>query len=290
MPAATTYYNCPVLIGEGGPAGAQPSFFVAQQASIEETLPLLPVKSLGQTSVLNVIPENTLQGTISISYLLSAGTAGTKNSVTIANILDWSTIDRTIPLLLNGQIGVTRFQNAVLTSFSLDAGAQSVISCSLNLAYYKQSEALTDGGETDETLLDTNDLEYAHGANSTPDADELALNDNLFSFKFDLTESVSPIHILGAIDETQLLKGGGEAKMTWVGNNLPQALVTDPTELCMTARGASFTASSCGGAMTESITFPLTSKGDENAYMSNRSIDVSEAGVLNGTATLTQFY
>ena len=76
MAAATTYYNCPVLIGEGGEAGDQPSFFVAQQASIEESLPLLPVKSLGQTSVLNTIPENTLQGTISISYLLSAGTAG----------------------------------------------------------------------------------------------------------------------------------------------------------------------------------------------------------------------
>ena len=290
MAAATTYYSCPVLIGAGGAVGGQNKFFVAQQASIEETLPLLPVKSLGQTSVLNTIPENVLQGTISISYLLSAGSAGGKSSLSISDVLGWSTINRTIPQVLNGQIGKTQFQNAVITSFSLDAGSQSVISCSLNLAYYKQSEALEDNGNTSETLLDGNNLEYAHGANSTPDAGELALNDNLFSFKFDLNESVSPIHVLGAIDETQLLKGGGEAKMTWVGNNLPQALVTTPDKLCITERAASFTASSCDGALVDSVSFPLTSKGDANAYMSNRAIDVSEGGVLNGTATLTQFY
>ena len=290
---ATTYYNCPVLIGESPLDNTY--FFVAQQASIEESIPLLPIKSLGQSSVVNTVAENSLQGTISISYMLSAGTAGATayDSVSIAEALSWSTINSTTPTLLAGSIGTTKFQNAVLTSFSVDASAQSVITCSMGLAYYKQSEALTAGGSSDETLLDDTSLAYAHGASSTPTATELALNNNLFSFKLDLSESVTPVKILGDVDPEMLLKGGGEVTMTWVGNNLPTGLLAtdDADTLCITGRTTSFQATSCDGALlNETVTLPLTSKGKEEAYITSRSIDVSEGNVLNGTAVLTQYY
>lgn len=284
---ATTYYNCPVFLGEGG---TDTYFFVAQQASIEESVPILAVRGLGESSVISTIAENTLQGTINITYLLTSGSAGGYSSLSIDQVLKFSTINQTEPTMLSGRIGKTRFSDAILTSFSVDASAQGIISCSLSLAYFDPASGLDSGGNESEDQLGSATLEYGHGSESTADAGELSLNDNLFSFKLDLSESITPIKKMGTVTPTMLLKGGGEVTMTFVGNNLPAALCVDADSLCITSKTAGFTAKSCGGGLDETVTLPLTSKGEEAAYIVSRSIDVSEGNVLNGTAVLTQYF
>ena len=178
---ATTYYNCPVKLGLA--SDTNPSyFFVAQSASVEESIPMLPIRSLGVSNSINAVPENTIQGSVNINFLLSFGNAGGLNSITPQNIIDWTCIDEVNPTLLKGSIGPIRFYDAVVSSFSVNADAQSVVNCSLSLNYYKHTEPMDSGGSISENDFDGAALSYAHGANSDPDATSVALNDNLFSF------------------------------------------------------------------------------------------------------------
>ena len=95
---ATTYYNCPVKLGLA--SDTNPSyFFVAQSASVEESIPMLPIRSLGVSNSINAVPENTIQGSVNINFLLSFGNAGGLNSITPQNIIDWTCIDEVNPTL-----------------------------------------------------------------------------------------------------------------------------------------------------------------------------------------------
>jgi hypothetical protein len=278
---ALTYYNSPVFLGN--------KFFVAQSASIEETIPMLPVRSLGASNVLKAVPENTVQGSVNINFLLSFGSAGGKASLTPQDVIGWTCINQLLPTQLDGSVGEMRFYNAVVTSFSVNADAQSVVNCSLSLNYYKASKQMDSGGTSSANQLDGASLTYAHGANSTPSAGAVALNNNLFSYSFQLTQSVTPIKILGDMDPEMLLKTNGELTSTFVGNNLPSVL-QDNTKLCKDATTVtSFTASDCDGNST-AITLPQTSLGDNDAWITSRSVEVSENNALNGTAVVTQYF
>lgn len=287
---ATTYYNCPVKLGL---ADASPLyFFVAQSASVEESIPMLPIRSLGVSNSINAVPENTIQGSVNINFLLSFGTAGTPalSSITPQNIIDYTCINQVNPTLLDGSIGDIQFHDAVVSSFSVNADAQSVVNCSLTLNYYKHTEPMDDDGSSSANAFDGANLSYAHGANSTPSAGSVSLNTNLFSFSFQLSQSVNPIKILGDVDPESYLKTNGEITATFVGNNLPSGLAEAGTTLCKDAVGAvSFTATDCDGTST-TIGVPQTSLGDDEAHIVSRSIEVSENNALNGTAVITQYF
>lgn len=289
---ATTYYNCPVKLGL---ADASPDyFFVAQSASVEESIPMLPVRSLGVSNSINAVPENTIQGSVNINFLLSFGTAGgpALSSITPQNIIDYTCINQVNPTLLDGSIGPIQFYDAVVSSFSVNADAQSVVNCSLSLNYYKHTEPMDDGGSSSANTFDGANLSYAHGANSTPSAGSVSLNTNLFSFSFQLSQSVNPIKILGDVDPESYLKTNGEITATFVGNNLPTGLAEAGTTLCKEAVSAvSFTATDCEDpANTTTVTVPQTSLGDDEAHIVSRSIEVSENNALNGTAVVTQYF
>ena len=289
---ATTYYNCPVKLGL---ADADPDyFFVAQSASVEESIPMLPIRSLGVSNSINAVPENTIQGSVNINFLLSFGLAGTPpnelSSITPQNIIDYTCINQVNPTLLDGSIGDIQFHDAVVSSFSVNADAQSVVNCSLTLNYYKHREPMDDDGSSSANAFDGANLSYAHGANSTPSAGSVSLNTNLFSFSFQLSQSVNPIKILGDVDPESYLKTNGEITATFVGNNLPTALAEAGTTLCKEAVGAvSFIARDCDGTST-TIDVPQASLGDDEAHIVSRSIEVSENNALNGTAVVTQYF
>ena len=287
---ATTYYNCPVKLGLA--SETNPSyFFVAQSASVEESIPMLPIRSLGVSNSINAVPENTIQGSVNINFLLSFGNAGGLNSITPQNIIDWTCIDEVNPTLLKGSIGPIRFYDAVVSSFSVNADAQSVVNCSLSLNYYKHTEPMDSGGSISENDFDGAALSYAHGANSDPDATSVALNDNLFSFSFQLSQSITPIKILGSVDPESYLKTNGEITATFVGNNLPTGLAEAGTTLCKDAVGpVSFIAMDCDGTSTTIDVPQTTIIGDDEAHIVSRSIEVSENNALNGTAVITQYF
>jgi len=292
---ATTYYNCPVKLGL---ADASPSyFFVAQSASVEESIPMLPIRSLGVSNSINAVPENTIQGSVNINFLLSFGNAGTAPSILASlapsDVIGWTCINQVAPTLLDGSIGDIRFHDAVVSSFSVNADAQSVVNCSLTLNYYKHTEPMDDGGSSSANDFDGAALSYAHGANSTPSAGSVSLNTNLFSFSYQLSQSITPIKVLGEVNPIAggYLKTNGEITATFVGNNLPAGLANAGTTLCKDAVGAvSFTATDCNGAST-TINVPQTPAiGDTEAHIVSRSIEVSENNALNGTAVITQYF
>ena len=253
---ATTYYDCPVKLGEAGIPASY--FFVAQSASVEESIPMLPIRSLGVSNSINAVPENTIQGSVNINFLLSFGAAGGLSSLEPSNVIGWTCINQIAPTLLDGSIGDFRFHDAVVSSFSVNADAQSVVNCSLTLNYYKHTEPMDSGGSSTKNAFDGAALTYAHGANSSPDAGDVALNTNLFSFSFQLSQSITPIKILGSVDPESYLKTNGELTATFVGNDLPMGLANAGATLCKDAVGAvSFTARDCDGNSTI-ITLPQT--------------------------------
>jgi hypothetical protein len=285
----TTYYNCPVKLGLAGESAAH--FFVAQSASVEESIPMLPIRSLGVSNSINAVPENTIQGSVNINFLLSFGDAGGLSSLAPSDVIGWTCINQVNPTLLDGSIGPIRFYDAVVSSFSVNADAQSVVNCSLSLNYYKHTEPMDSEGSSSENDFDGASLSYAHGANSDPDANNVALNNNLFSFSFQLSQSITPIKILGSVDPESYLKTNGELTATFVGNNLPSALARADATLCKDAVGdVSFTAMDCNGNSTI-ITLPQTPAiGNTEAHIVSRSIEVSENNALNGTAVITQYF
>lgn len=286
---ATTYYNCPVKLGlADNPASY---FFVAQSASVEESIPMLPVRSLGVSNSINAVPENTIQGSVNINFLLSFGAAGGLSSLEPSDVIGWTCINQLTPTLLDGSIGDIQFHDAVVSSFSVNADAQSVVNCSLTLNYYKHTEPMDDDGTSTENDFDGASLSYAHGANSDPTASSVSLNTNLFSFSFQLSQSITPIKILGDVDPESYLKTNGEITATFVGNDLPTGLAEAGTTLCKDAVGpVSFIAMDCDGTST-TIDVPQTTViGDTEAHIVSRSIEVSENNALNGTAVITQYF
>ena len=289
---ATTYYNCPVKLGLA--SDTNPSyFFVAQSASVEESIPMLPIRSLGVSNSINAVPENTIQGSVNINFLLSFGTAGTPalSSLAPSDVIGWTCINQVAPTLLDGSIGDIQFHDAVVSSFSVNADAQSVVNCSLTLNYYKHTEPMDDDGSSTENDFDGAALSYAHGANSNPNATSVALNNNLFSFSYQLSQSITPIKILGDVDPESYLKTNGEITATFVGNNLPTGLAEAGTTLCKDAVGpVSFIAMDCDGTSTTIDVPQTTIIGDDEAHIVSRSIEVSENNALNGTAVITQYF
>ena len=289
---ATTYYDCPVKLGlANNPASY---FFVAQSASVEESIPMLPIRSLGVSNSINAVPENTIQGSVNINFLLSFGLAAGLSSLAPSDVIGWTCINQVNPTLLDGSIGDIQFHDAVVSSFSVNADAQSVVNCSLTLNYYKHTEPMDDDGSSSANAFDGAALSYAHGANSDPDATSVALNNNLFSFSYQLSQSITPIKVLGEVDPIAggYLKTNGELTATFVGNNLPAGLANEGvTTLCKDAVGAvSFIAMDCDGNST-TINVPQTPViGDAQAHIVSRSIEVSENNALNGTAVITQYF
>jgi len=96
---ATTYYDCPVKLGEAGIPASY--FFVAQSASVEESIPMLPIRSLGVSNSINAVPENTIQGSVNINFLLSFGAAGGLSSLEPSNVIGWTCINQIAPTLLD---------------------------------------------------------------------------------------------------------------------------------------------------------------------------------------------
>jgi hypothetical protein len=149
------------------------------------------------------------------------------------------------------------------------------------------------GGSSSKNDFDGANLSYAHGANSNPSATSVALNNNLFSFSYQLSQSITPIKILGSVDPESYLKTNGEITATFVGNNLPTELAEAGTTLCKDAVGpVSFEAMDCEDpANTTIVTVPQTPAiGDTEAHIVSRSIEVSENNALNGTAVITQYF
>lgn len=300
---ATTYFNCPVFLTTNSDISTSAMYVVAQSASIEESIPLLPIKTLGRSGPQAVVADDTRVGTINLSFVVNV--KNDSSLLQLSDILGWMPINSTSYTNLYGQVGSTRFRKAIVTNLTVESSALSVARATLTLQYYCSKDADAGAGVAGaldslgtETEQDLSAARYAQGIQSiVNNGSNVGISTNHFSFNLNVSANPQPIKIIGDIDPESIIKTDGSATMTLVGNNLPNALYDEDKasdgddRLCIdSATTIGFTLQGCEGADTYTLSLPLTSLANDDIHISNRQISVSENGVLEGTATIVQYF
>jgi hypothetical protein len=235
----------------------------ARSASASSTMSVEPVRILGNALSQGTVPSGPLETTANIEYYLQSSDPG------------WSLLQSIIsnPTQHQGvsvRIGGANINKAYLTSYSLSAEPEGLISASVSFVTYEKSQNLIIGTPTAPASL--GNLNFAHGQGSTAG---LA---NSVGFSIDGSLEWEPVLIMGSQGQplSQYLFNGGTLSLTVRG-----AGAGGSVNYCMADGNASATANAvCGGG--GSISYTVQGK------LSSAEISAEVGGFAEGGFTVTR--
>lgn len=238
----------------------------ANNASISFSVPIEPIRSLGQSQAIDSISNGPAEGTLSIDYVIINNDPGHGIFTTYVNSTSPNNVGGT-----SVTIGGRTFSNAYLNSYSLSAEPNSIINASLSFTVYESSNVANLINSQNSSL---NNPQIAHGSNSniTNVADAIG-------FEYNASITWEPVYVLNSFDASLINYGGAQETMTVRGHNLGKAVSP-----CASTENATVNIKAiCDGASINVITI-------QDAKIQDSELSVQAGGFVEGSYTLVKNY
>ena len=197
-----TFANSPVQIE--APSGT--FNLLANSASISISNPRRETKRLGTAGFYSQILDGPMTAQLSVSYYMTDADSGVRCLFTGDGIQ-----------LFNANVGPYRLYSGVASSMSMSIESYSVVSCTLNMAFYNGYD---EGGSTS-SLATPGDL--IHGGASDVSTDLLWTND-IISANYSMDQDIAPVYPWGSLAPTGYTREGGTISVDLQGTGLGSIL------------------------------------------------------------------
>jgi hypothetical protein len=247
------------------------TYLQANNASISFSVPIEPVRALGQKNSIAEIPSGPPEGSIQIDYIVIGSDPGRSIFESYVNLANTPSNIRT-----SITIGGRTFPSGYLTSYSISAEPNSIINASLSFNVYGEFNF-------NELVSSQNPAipspSIAHGSKTSITEGSTVLTD---AIGFDYSASIdwTPIFVLNNPNAILVNYGGAQETLAVRGNNIAKAVTACP--------GSADTVnvnirSICAGASIATITMT-------NAKVQDSELTVQAGGFVEGTYTLLKTY
>jgi len=249
---ALSYQNVTVSVGG--------SSLFATNASVSFQVPLEGVRALGNIKAIASIPNGPVQGTMSISYIVTSDPIGSIFNTIIASPTSYQGTQVTIG-------GLT--YTAYLTSHTLNGEANSIVNGSASFTVFGAGGGAFSigGGSSSQTES------IGHGT-----ATDISLT-NAIGFDYSATVEWQPLYVLGSSTNAGIIFNSAKQSLTLRGINAGQYIAQCPTTQSATINiGAICTSSNLA---TISIT---------NGKIESSENSVEAGGFVQGNYVITKNY
>ena len=247
---ATSYKNIPVTVSG--------QTILANNVSLDQNISITPVRALGRSNGLPIQNEPP-QTTIAVDFYIQEAAAYTV-------FRDMRSGNGTFSV----EVGGTTLDDCLLSSFSIAAQSNQVITASANM-FTRKAPAITAGSSSSFGAA-----ELAHGATSTG---AVASNSEGFSFNYEMSKEYTNTPVLGKFSPGTYTFSAGSESISMEGSDLPTAAGTGACNSDATA-GINIKGICDSDYGTIGVTGAVTAA----------NVSVSEGDVVRGTTTITRYF
>ena len=232
---------------------------LANSASISISNPRRETKRLGTAGFYSQILDGPMSAQLSVSYYMTDTDSGVRNLFTDGGIQ-----------VFNANVGPYRLYSGVVNSMSMSIEPYSVVSCTLDIAFYNGYDQ---GGSTG-TLTTPTDV--IHGGASEVSTELLWTND-IINVNYSMDQDIAPVYPLGSLVPTGYNRDGGTISVDLEGTGLGSIL--DFTGVCEGyTTGYINLTGVCSGTVGGGIPF--------SGYVTDPAITVAPNQEINGSLTV----
>lgn len=262
------YQNVGVSVNHNNGGATQ---LQANSASISFSVPIEPVRALGQKNAISEIASGPPEGSIQIDYIV-AGNSDIGRDIFTSYITANSPSDIRTSITIGGRT----FPSGYLTSYSISAEPNSIINASLNFNVYGE---LTFDSLASSPNTPVSNPSIAHGSKTSISQGGALITD---AIGFDYSASIDwePIFVLNNANAILVNYVGAQETLSVRGNNLAKAVTACPGSINTVDVNIR---SICDGNSLETITM-------SNAKVQDSELSVQAGGFVEGSYTLLKTY
>ena len=274
----------------------------ATNATVGESMPLTPIRSLGFNGAIAVAPTGPVEGSWSVSYNLFSSSPRElcESSATAEANEDWQNPAATDFIVTKGYDpnnaiqfaigtnGNTLFEKGLATSFSVSAEPNAIVSATAQGNFY-DCAILADADSIEALKTDDGAATFdpAFGASTTIAEGSAGFSCNPFSASFEYTRGASPIYTLGATEAAFVSITDPQKSLTLQGSNLPYGVIQEGADCdaadayCTEGRDLAFTVKSlCDHDIGDFSVCGL---------VTSRDVEVAVDDILRGNITVVDY-